>query len=236
MFVLTHEAPDDEEDPTITFLSGDVRKAVATALEAARGKNVLVIGANVARQCIEEGLVDEILVHLAPLLLGDGVRLFDRPGAAPVDLETTSVTQAGQLANLRFRVVKSLPRPRLTCRFAAVPMSLPLDWLRTEAISGAECAAGSLTLNHLDVQAVWSTLRAAAPCAIETLLPDDSGGDKSLERRHGGRRSAAPRKAIPVLLPAGSRQTPRPWLRAGGFLYDALQSMDPRRLLGAAPR
>ncbi len=66
-FVLTHEAPDAPEDPTITFLSGDIRKAVATALQAAEGKDVVVIGANVAQQCIDEGLVDEILVHLAPL-------------------------------------------------------------------------------------------------------------------------------------------------------------------------
>jgi dihydrofolate reductase len=105
-FVVTHEAPDDEEDSTITFLSGDIGDAVATALEAAQGKDVMVIGANIAQQCIDEGLVDEILICMAPLLLGDGVRLFGRPGASPVDLEPTSVTQAGQLTNLRFRVVK----------------------------------------------------------------------------------------------------------------------------------
>jgi len=106
-FVLTHRAPNAPEDPTITFLSEDVRDTVPRALEAADGKNVLVIGANVAQQCINAGLVDEILVHLAPILLGDGVRLFGRPGTAPIDLETTSATQSGQLTNLRFRVVKS---------------------------------------------------------------------------------------------------------------------------------
>ncbi len=105
VFVLTHQAPERPEDPTITFLSGDIRRAVSIALGAAEGRNVLVIGANVAQQCINNGLIDEILVHLAPLLLGDGVRLFGRPGL-PVDLETTSVTQSGQLTNLRFRVVK----------------------------------------------------------------------------------------------------------------------------------
>lgn len=93
-------------NPTITFLAGDVRGAVARALEAAAGKNVVIIGANVAQQCIDEGLVDEILAHLAPLLLGDGVRLFGRPGSPPIDLEATSVTQSGQVTNLRFRVVK----------------------------------------------------------------------------------------------------------------------------------
>lgn len=105
-FVLTHTAPERPSDPMITFLSGGVRSAVGTALEAARGKNVIVIGANVAQQCLDEGLVEEILIHLAPILLGDGVRMFSRLRNPPVDLETISVTQSGQLTNLRFRVAK----------------------------------------------------------------------------------------------------------------------------------
>lgn len=105
VFVLTHEPPNDEEDPAITFTSGDIRHAVATALAAAGEGNVLIIGANVAQQCIDEGLVDEILVHLAPLLPGDGVRFFGRLGN-PVNLETTRVSQSGQVANLRLRVVR----------------------------------------------------------------------------------------------------------------------------------
>lgn len=106
IFVLTHRPPPDRADPNITFLSGDIRSAVATALEAADGKDVLVAGADVARQCLAEGLVDELLIHVAPLLLGDGVRLFGRPGATPVTLETISVSQAGPVTNLRFHVVK----------------------------------------------------------------------------------------------------------------------------------
>jgi len=105
-FVLTHEAPDDVTDPTITFLSGDIKEAVARALAAGEGKNVVVIGSDIARQCIDEGLIDEIVVHLAPVLLGDGVRLFGSPGQGRIDLERTSVAQSGQLTDLRFRVVK----------------------------------------------------------------------------------------------------------------------------------
>lgn len=104
-FVLTHRSHAD--DPANTFLSGDIRRAVATALAAARGKNVNVIGADVARQCVDAGLVDEIVVFLAPVLLGDGTRLFRRPGATPVALEPVSVTQSGPVTNLRFRVVKA---------------------------------------------------------------------------------------------------------------------------------
>ena len=105
--VLTHAPPAAPPDETITFLSSDIRTAVETALGVAGGKNVVIIGADVARQCIEAGLVDEILVHLAPVLLGDGVRLFARDGAAaPVELETMSVTRVGQVSTLRFRVMR----------------------------------------------------------------------------------------------------------------------------------
>jgi dihydrofolate reductase len=112
IFVLGHGAPDDDDDPNITYLSGDIRAAVASARDAAGGRNLLVLGADVARQCVAAGLIDEILVHVAPLLLGDGVRLFGGPGVAPVDLETVSVSQAGQIANLRYRVVRTGRRGR----------------------------------------------------------------------------------------------------------------------------
>ena len=104
VFVLTHKPPTDEQDATITFLSDGIREAVATARQAAAGKSVLIIGANVAQQCLELGLVDEILVHLVPLLLGDGIRLFGQPGARPIQLQAQDYSQAGQVANLHFRV------------------------------------------------------------------------------------------------------------------------------------
>ena len=80
-FVLTHRPHDP--DPANTFLSGDIRDAMRDALAAAGGKDVNIIGADVARQCLEAGLIDEIVVFVAPVLLGDGVRLFGRPGELP---------------------------------------------------------------------------------------------------------------------------------------------------------
>ena len=62
IFVLTHNAPDDESDPNYTFLSGDIREAVSTAMSAAQGGNLLVLGANVVGQCLREGLLDEVLL------------------------------------------------------------------------------------------------------------------------------------------------------------------------------
>jgi dihydrofolate reductase len=113
-WVLTHDSrpnADVEEvlrtlGAMISFISGDIGDAVARAREAAAGKNVVLIGASVARQGIDARLVDEILIHLSPILLGDGVRFFSRQGGVPVELELIRLTQSGQLANLRFRVGK----------------------------------------------------------------------------------------------------------------------------------
>jgi dihydrofolate reductase len=104
-FVLTHEPP-DPPDPAVTFLTGDIGEAVATALDAAGGKNLEIIGADVARQCLRRGLVDEILVYVLPVLLGDGIRFFSSPGLARIDLEPLDSTRSGAVTILRFRVRK----------------------------------------------------------------------------------------------------------------------------------
>ena len=103
-FVLTHEPP-EEPDPGVTFLTCDIAEAVATARSAAGGKNVEILGADLASQCLQRGLVDEILVYVLPVLLGDGVR-FSTPGLGRIDLEPFSNTQAGPVTMLRFRVRK----------------------------------------------------------------------------------------------------------------------------------
>jgi dihydrofolate reductase len=80
---------------------------VATALTAADGRDVLVLGANVVNQCLGAGLVDEILMHLAPELVGDGVRLFDA-STFRASLKTLDVSASGQVVNLRFGVDKAV--------------------------------------------------------------------------------------------------------------------------------
>lgn len=104
MFVLTHEPP-ESADPKVTFLTGDIGEAVVTARSAAGGKNLEILGADVAGQCLRLGLVDEILVYVLPLLLGDGIR-FSPPGLARIDLEPVSSTRSGAVTILRFRVRK----------------------------------------------------------------------------------------------------------------------------------
>jgi dihydrofolate reductase len=102
-FVLAHHAPDTPA-PGVTFV-GDLASGVAAAKAAAGDRYVNVLGANIARQCLEAGVLDEILVLIAPVLLGDGVRLFEHPGGTSVKLERLSLTPAPQATNLWLRVV-----------------------------------------------------------------------------------------------------------------------------------
>ena len=104
VFVLTHEPP-QPPNPAVTFLTGDIGEAVATARRAAGGKNLEIPGAAVAGQCLRRGLVDEILVYVLPVLLGDGIR-FSSPGLGRIDLEPVSSTRSGAVTILRFRVRK----------------------------------------------------------------------------------------------------------------------------------
>ena len=103
-FVLTHRPP-VPPDPAATYLAGDIGEAVATARDAAGGKNLEILGADVAGQCLQRGLVDEILVYVLPVLLGDGIP-FSSPGLARIDLEPVSSTRSGAATILRFRVRK----------------------------------------------------------------------------------------------------------------------------------
>ena len=104
-FILTHRPPDSPA-PDVTYLTGDIGEAVATALDAAGGKNLEILGADVARQCLQRGLVDEILVYVLPVLLGDGVRFYSSPGTARIDLEPLDSMRHGAVTILRFRVSK----------------------------------------------------------------------------------------------------------------------------------
>jgi dihydrofolate reductase len=101
--VLTHDVPESSV-PDVTFV-GDLESAVTAAMTAAGDKYVNVLGALVARQCLEAGVLDEIYLCVAPVLLGDGVRLFDHPGGAEVKLERIGLTQMPHVTNILMRVV-----------------------------------------------------------------------------------------------------------------------------------
>lgn len=102
--VLTHESPSEATGPDITF-AGDLGTAVQAAKEAAGGKYVNVLGANVAKQCLEAGVLDEVLVLVAPVLLGDGTRLFAHAGGTTIRLEPIDKQQVDP-TSLWFRVAR----------------------------------------------------------------------------------------------------------------------------------
>jgi dihydrofolate reductase len=102
VFVLTHRIP-EEPVPGVTFLDCDLDQAVATALAAADGKNLEILGADLASQCLRAGLVDDVLVYVLPVLLGDGVH-WATPDLGRIDLEPYARDQAGAVTLLRFRV------------------------------------------------------------------------------------------------------------------------------------
>ena len=103
VFVLTHHPEDATPADGVTFLTCDVAEAVRIALEAAGGKNVEVFSASIGRQLLERGLLDEIDLHIAPVLLGDGVRLYDNPGGAPVRLALAGGDDPSAALNVRYR-------------------------------------------------------------------------------------------------------------------------------------
>jgi len=104
--VLTNRVSDVRDEAGVTLVSGGIEEAVATARAAADGGNVVVFGASIAEQCLEVGLLDELVVHLAPVLLGDGLRLYGAPGVGRIDLERTALAESGQLTDLRFSVAQ----------------------------------------------------------------------------------------------------------------------------------
>ena len=105
VFVLTHRPPNGGAGPRITFISGGIEEAVASAQSAAGDKDVGIFGASLTQQCLNAQLLDEMVLHVAPVLVGGGVRLF-AGGSERVELERLSVGAAKELTDLRFRVVK----------------------------------------------------------------------------------------------------------------------------------
>jgi dihydrofolate reductase len=130
VFVLTHHPNDAQPANGVTFLSCDVAEVVRIGLEAADGKNLEVFSATIGRQLLERGLIDEIDVHIAPVLLGDGIRLFDNPGGASVRLELLNGDDPTAAVNVRYHpVVTGLGHRHLSATgTACVPRALAVAW------------------------------------------------------------------------------------------------------------
>lgn len=105
IFILTHHPEEAAPADGVTFLNCDVSEAVQIGLEAAGGKNLEVFSPTIGRQLLERGLIDEIDLHVAPLLLGDGIRLFDNPGGGPIRLELVNGSDPSAVVNVRYHPV-----------------------------------------------------------------------------------------------------------------------------------
>jgi dihydrofolate reductase len=106
VFVLTHHPEDATPAPGVRFLNCGLAEAVRIGLEAAGGKNLEVLSASIGGQLLAAGLLDEIDLHIAPVLLGDGIRLYDNPGGTPVRLDRVGADDPTAAVNVRYR-----PRP-----------------------------------------------------------------------------------------------------------------------------
>ena len=106
--VVTHHIPQEWvfEGSPFTFVTDGVENAVETARQIAGGKNIGVGGADITRQCLKLGVLDEIQIDLVPVLLGQGVRLFEYLEIEPIELERTSVSESPGVTHLTYRVVK----------------------------------------------------------------------------------------------------------------------------------
>lgn len=103
IFVLTHHPDDAVPADGVTFLDCGPAEAVRIGLAAAGGKNLEVFSPTIGRQLLDLGLIDEIDLHIAPVLLGEGIRLYDNPGGKPVRLNRVGDGDPTAVVNVRYR-------------------------------------------------------------------------------------------------------------------------------------
>lgn len=108
VFVLTHDAPEDPpEGGVYRFVTGGIERVLEQARAAAGDKGVTVMGgAHTGQQYIEAGLVDELSIHLVPVLLGSGTRMFEHLGDQHLQLEPAGIIQTPAATHLRYRILK----------------------------------------------------------------------------------------------------------------------------------
>jgi len=107
-FVVTHTIPQEWVKPgsPFTFVTDGVESAVEQAKQAAGDLNVDIMGASIVQQGLKAGLIDEVQIDLAPVLLGGGTSLFGALGCGPIELERIRVVEGVDVTHLLFRVVK----------------------------------------------------------------------------------------------------------------------------------
>lgn len=112
VFVVTHTVPQEwiekyvKEGAPFTFVTDGFESAIEQAKAIAGDKMVAIASPSIVQQCLNAGLLDEITIDLIPVLLGDGIRLFDHLNTGLIELESTSVSEGSGVTHLNFRVLK----------------------------------------------------------------------------------------------------------------------------------
>ena len=109
VFVVSHSVPDESPDGGVyTFVTGGIEQALEQARKAAADKDVTVMGgAQTGQQYLRAGLIDELSIHLVPVLFGAGTRMFEQLGDEHIELEVAQAIKTAAATHLRFRVLKS---------------------------------------------------------------------------------------------------------------------------------
>ena len=107
-FIVTHTPPQEwvKEGSPFTFITDGVASAIEQAQRVAGDRHVVVGGTTIVQQCLKAGLLDEIHIDLASMLLGDGKRLFEHLDVEPIELQRYYVVEGPDVTHIGFRVVK----------------------------------------------------------------------------------------------------------------------------------
>ena len=108
LFVVTHHVPEKvlAGDPAYTFVTDGIESAVEQARRAAAGKDVVLMGASMVQQCMRAGLLDQLIISLVPVVLGDGVRLLDSIGLDGREFDIAGVINAPGVTHLTYHTVR----------------------------------------------------------------------------------------------------------------------------------
>ena len=90
-FILTHRPEELADDPSVVALDCHITEVISRAQEIAGDRNIQIISADIARQALEHDLIDELQVFVAPVFLGDGIRIFDVPGGRRIVWELVEI-------------------------------------------------------------------------------------------------------------------------------------------------
>jgi dihydrofolate reductase len=104
--IVSHSVPQDVPDGSVYRFVDSVEAAFETAQKIAGDKDIYITGANVAKQFLKLGFVDDVSIHLVPVLFGSGTRLFEGSDSQHIPLEIIETIQTAEAIHMRFRVVK----------------------------------------------------------------------------------------------------------------------------------